>query len=144
MNKPRIITILISVLVLGLIVLKNSHSEGVNFAELEYSDAQKVLAQHRALDSLTNIYKNKPVTACVFKHSNGKNQSILVYNNSGPKVIDTLSAGDKVQLISTVTFKGNPNTKIRTQKGLIGYVYYFQIRELEDGLSKEGLEMEYR
>jgi hypothetical protein len=144
MNKPRIITILISVLVLGLIVLKNSHSEGLNFAELEYNDAQKVLAQHKALDSLTNIYKNKPVTICVFKHKNDQSQPILVYSNSGPKIIDTLSTGDKVQLISTVAFKGNPNTKIRTRKGLTGYVYYFQIRELENELSKEGLEMEYR
>ena len=134
---------MISVFVLGLIVLKNSHSEGLNFAELEYGDGQKLLAQHKALDSLTSIYKNKSVTACFFKRSS-KHQPILVYGNSGPKVIDTLLAGDKVQLIRTSAFKGNPNAEVKTRKGRTGYIYYFQISEFENELSKKGLETEYR
>jgi hypothetical protein len=148
MNKPRLIFIFVSVIILGLILIKHSHSEGLNFAELESSDEKaafddKLLARQKALDSLTKIYQNKAVTIYTFnKNFSGDLKKILVYSHADSKILDTLTAGDTVQLIDTAPFKGNPNALVRTRKGVTGYIYYFRIKQFEDVLSKKGLEIQ--
>ena len=141
MNKSRLITIVICVIILGFIVLKSSHSEGLNFAEIENNDA-RLSAQQKAIDSLTIVYQNRPVTAYAHEHFIGKPKMILVYSDADTKIIDTLANGDHIQLIGTAIFKGKPNAKVKTGKGITGYVYYFHIKEFEEVLKLKGLETE--
>ena len=141
MNKPRLITIVICVIVLGFIVLKSSHSEGLNFAEIENNDA-KLSAQQKVIDSLSIVYQDKPVTAYAHEHFIGKPKVIIVYSDMGNKILDTLTSGDHIQLVGTVVFKGKPNAKVKTSKGITGYVYYFHIKEFEEVLKLKGLETE--
>lgn len=141
MNKPRLITIVICVIVLGFIVLKSSHSEGLNFAEIENNDA-RLSAQQKVIDSLSIVYQDKPVTAYAHEHFIGKPKVIIVYSDMGNKILDTLTSGDHIQLVGTVVFKGKPNAKVKTSKGITGYVYYFHIKEFEEVLKLKGLETE--
>jgi len=141
MNKPRLITIVICVVILGFILLKSSHSEGLNFAEIENNDA-KLSAQQKVIDSLTIVYQDKPVTAYAHEHFIGKPKMILVYSDGGTKILDTLADGNNIELIGTAVFKGKPNAKVKTSKGITGYVYYFHIKEFEEALRLKGLETE--
>jgi len=141
MNKPRLITIVICVIILGVIVLRSSHSEGLNFAEIENNDA-RLSAQQKVIDSLTIVYQDKPVTAYAHEHFIGKPKMILVYSDAGTKILDTLANGDHIQLIGTSIFKGKPNAMVKTSKGITGYIYYFHIREFENTLRSKALETE--
>ncbi|SDS31801.1 hypothetical protein SAMN05216490_0938 [Mucilaginibacter mallensis] len=142
MNKPRLITILLCIIVLGLVVQKNSHSEGLNFAELDNNDDARLSEQQKVIDSLTAVYQDRPVTAFTIEHFIDKSSPIFVYSGSGTKVLDTLANSDHVQLISTAFFNGEPNAKVKTSKGITGYIYYFHIKEFEEVLKLKGLETE--
>lgn len=132
-----------------LITIKLSHSGGLSLDKLSQSDAQlafdkELSLQKLVFDSLAKVYPGKYVTTATFTDNNRNIRNIYLYSNElGVKVIDTLIAGDTVQIKSIVPFKYyQPNVEVMTKKGETGYMIYFYVKEIEDILNQKGIETE--